>query len=50
MELTRENFYKLSKQQRRKLNRYINFLLWLQRVPVLHDLIRRLGDLVFYKL
>ena len=50
MELTRENIKNLTGKQRRKLNAYINFLLFLQRVPVLHDWIRALGDKVFYRL
>ena len=40
----------LTNRDRRKLRAYILFLLRLQKLPLLHDVIRRLGDWVFYKL
>lgn len=50
MELTIEVLRDLTPGQRRKVNAYINWLLILQRVPVLHDLIKRLGNWVFYRI
>ena len=35
--ISKNEFEKLGPRGRRKLNAYINFLLFLQGVPVLHD-------------
>jgi len=46
--ITKDKLERLSEKQRRKLSAYINFLLWLQRVPIAHDFIKRLGDSVIW--
>jgi len=46
------NVQRMTPRDRILLRRYILFLLFLRRVPFypLHDLIRYIGDTIFYKL
>jgi len=48
--INKTDWERLTNKQRARIKAYINFLLWLQRVPVLHGFIKGLGDLVFYRL